>query len=332
MFAKDKKDDRAANDVKKLSDGKVATEEKRTEQEVTGRNEAQGGTQLAVPEVAGAPPAELAGLMGDDLGKGTSTAAADNMVPLVYILQTNSPGVNKRDAAYIDGAEPGDLWLRNAPVPVVPGEDGFVAQVCYFYKDVGEWVPRDSGGGGGTGFVTRHPWNEDHPDGVPADAVKVLIEGKGDDSDKEVWMTPDKKHELVPTRNFVLLVYTPFGALPYVFPLSGSGHSAARQWMFLQTSKKIQGQPVPSWACLYRVVTKQRKKGTNSWFMIEASDERREGAAPGPCWVTKEQYAAGKTLHEAFASGLKQAEAPVQADSGASSGAADTSREDGAKI
>ena len=69
-------------------------------------------------------PAALADMMEKDAGKGVSTAQEDNLVPLIYVLQANSPQVNKRDERYIEGAEPGDFWLRNAPQPIVKGAEG----------------------------------------------------------------------------------------------------------------------------------------------------------------------------------------------------------------
>ena len=81
--------------------------------------------ELVVAEgTKSALPAALAAMMEKDAGKGVSTAQEDNLVPLIYVLQTNSPQVNKRDERYIEGAEPGDLWLRNAPQPIVKGAEG----------------------------------------------------------------------------------------------------------------------------------------------------------------------------------------------------------------
>src|SRR6202035_3091033 len=60
----------------------------------------------------GGPPAALADRMKADAGRGVSTAQEDNQVPLIYVLQPLSPQVDKRSEQYVEGAEPGDLWLR----------------------------------------------------------------------------------------------------------------------------------------------------------------------------------------------------------------------------
>ena len=34
------------------------------------------------------------------------------------------------------------IWLKNDDEPFVPGDEGILAQACYFDKDFVEWVPR----------------------------------------------------------------------------------------------------------------------------------------------------------------------------------------------
>src|SRR5258708_4431967 len=59
---------------------------------------------------------------------GLSKDQADNLIPFIYVLQPLSPQVMKGDAARIEGAEAGDIWLRNGPV--IKGEDGMLFQPC----------------------------------------------------------------------------------------------------------------------------------------------------------------------------------------------------------
>src|SRR5215475_3414815 len=80
-------------------------------------------------------------------GMGTSHAADDNLVPLVYILQKQSPQVERQDTRHIKGAEAGDIWLRNSPKEIVKGGEGILFQPCYFTINWIEWVPRERGGG-----------------------------------------------------------------------------------------------------------------------------------------------------------------------------------------
>ena len=78
-------------------------------------------------------PAHLAGLVEADAGKGVSTASEDNIIPLVYLLQPLSPQCMRGNADQIEGAQPGDIWLRGSAVQeIVSGEKGIVVQPCDF--------------------------------------------------------------------------------------------------------------------------------------------------------------------------------------------------------
>lgn len=244
-----------------------------------------------VPSVkAAVVPAFMKGRMERDAGKGVSTAQEDNLVPLIYILQAQSPQVNKRNAAYIEGAEASDIWLRNAPDPIVRGDTGFLFQPCFFNKDWIEWVPRDSGGG----FVARHLE-------LPQDAKKI----EDPKNPNRVKYIRPNQNEVVETRHHVGYVITENGPLPYVISLSGSGHTVSRQWMFMMNGAQIDGQKAPSFAKLYRLKSKERSNAAGTWFAFDVKDEG---------WVeTDTDYQRGLELHDAFVKGEKRAEAPVAA-------------------
>lgn len=286
----------------------------RTRDAATARKPAEAEN---LPAKTGGPalPAHLQTALVTDAGQGVSMDQADSMVPLIYILQTNSPQVNERDPAYIEGARPGCLWLRNAPTPIVDGKQGPLVQPCYFYKEVVEWGPKR-----GDGFIARHDHNPKHPQGMPDDAVP----GKNDEG-KDI-MTNPRGTVYVETRCHVVLVHDPDGIndpVPYVFPLTGSGHTPSRQWTFMMRNKTVGGKVLPSYAMLYRLPTVQRKNSQGSWFMINPMDA---GTVAEPAYADERQYALGKALHEAFATGAKRAEAPQEPGTETSGGADDTMR------
>lgn len=237
----------------------------------------------------GAPvPAFMKSRLEKDVGKGVSTAQEDNLVPLIYVLQAQSPQVNKRNAAYIEGAEASDIWLRNAPDPIVKGDIGILFQPCFFSKDWGEWVPRDSGGG----FVARHLE-------LPQDAKKI----EDPKNPNRVKYVRPNGNEIVEARHHVGYVITNNGPLPYVISLSGSGHTVSRQWMFMMNGAQVDGQKAPSFAKLYKLTTKERSNASGTWFTLDVKDAG---------WVSSEaDYQRGLELHDAFVKGEKKAEAPV---------------------
>lgn len=248
---------------------------------------------LAVPVGSKLPSGALAKRMAAAAGKGVSTAQEDNLVPLIYILQDNSPQVKKKDPAYIEGAEAGQIWLRNAPEPIVDGEAGIWFQPCYFSKDVVEWVPRKKGGG----MVARHPT-------MPSNAVL-----KENDEGNEV-MTLPNGNELVETRYHIgYVIRKGHAPLPYTIPLKGTGHSFSKAWMFMMNSKLLDdGSKAPSFACVYHLKTVFKKKNEQSWHMFQIDDGETQ-------WVeTEVDVERGEALYEAFSSGAKAVEAEVVVD------------------
>jgi hypothetical protein len=265
-----------------------------------------------VARIPAAVPAHLANYQSTGLG--TSTASEDNLVPLVYVLQSNSPQAMRGDPQYIDGAEAGCVWLRNSGLPPVSGEDGILVQPCHFYKDVVEWIPRKQGGG----FVARHsPQN--------GESVPELLERLGaervedEENPSRIRYRNEAGNDLIETRYHVVRIFLEDGArLPYVIPMTGTGHSTSRGWMFAMNSKRLpSGQKADSFLCLYRLRTKFRTNAQGSWYAwdIEGHDDPETGH-----WVpTAEDVEAGAAMHSAFATGAKGAETPVgrEADEGA---------------
>lgn len=231
------------------------------------------------------PPAALLGRMEEEAGKGLSQRSEDNLVPLIYILQDGSPQVKERDPDYIDGAKPGMIWLRNAPDPLIAGEEGILVQPCFFYTDVVEWVPRDDGGG----IVARYKE-------MPEEAVR-----HEDKKTKRVTFKMPNGNELVDTRYFIVNVYIGDMRIPYVLPMKSTAHKIGKALMFMMNSKQLpNGKRAPSFACRYRLTTKEESNASGDWFNWDVVDAG---------WVeTIEEIDAGASLHAAFAKGEKQAE------------------------
>lgn len=244
-----------------------------------------------VPEATGtsSPPSALAARMSEDAGRGVSKASEDNLVSLVYVLQSSSPQVNERNEAYVAGAKPGHLWLRASADPIVDGEEGMLFQPCFFSKDWVEWVPRDAGGG----FVARH-------ESLPEDAERLQEDG----TNKVRHVMPNG-NEVVETRYHMGLVHRDGTApTPYVIPFSSTGHTVSRQWMFMMNQKQIEGgKTPPSFALLYRLRTKLRSNKAGKWFVIDVQD--------AGFVQTVEAYEAGRALCAAFEKNALRPEAPV---------------------
>lgn len=248
-----------------------------------------------------------------DAAGGLSKDQADNLVPLIYVLQPLSPQVMRGDAARIDGAEAGDIWLRNSENPIVKSDTGMLFQPCFFYKDIVEWVPNRGG------YVGRHdisclankatnkPWS-----GTLSD-VKEIPDDENPNKPPR-YVRSSNNNEVVETRYFVGYVYPEVGMpLPFIIPLSSTGHSFGKQWMFLQNSQTLpDGTPIDkSWVVLYRLKTTMKTNQDGSWYMYTVQKERMI--------KDMEEYDRGAALNKAFATGEKKADEPD--DSQAATGA-----------
>lgn len=254
-----------------------------------------------------------------DAGKGVSQAAEDNIVPLIYVLQSNSPQVNRRGPDYIDGAKDGDLWLRNSGIPPVDGDKGLLFQPCHFSKEWVVWSPRKTGLGIQGRFAE-----------CPPEAVEKEVPDEEDPTKtRKKWVMPNGD-ECIETRYHVGFAViedqdgAPTGqALPFVIPFKSTGHTTSRTWMFMMNGKMIGSSAAPSWACLYRLKTKQRTNSSGTWNAITVEDAG---------WVQSQaDYDRGAKLHAQMISGEKIVETDDTPEGAPQAGAAPASSEENAK-
>jgi hypothetical protein len=246
---------------------------------------------------------DLERMIEADAGKGVSTSQADNLVPLIYILQPLSPQVLQGNA-HIDGAHAGDIWLKNAPEPVTSGADGIWFQPCVMYQKWTEWVPRDKGGG----FMGSYDFHG--YDKLPAGAERDLKVT----SRPRFWF-PRSGHELIDTRYEAGLAWQHGDALPYVIPFKSTGHAVSRGWMTKRVNQRRKDGTIwPSWSFLYKLTTVQRQNNLGSWYVFEVGSP--QSYLPGYKWDSSlglkvvggdylRAYKMGQQLAAAFESGLK---------------------------
>lgn len=216
-------------------------------------------------------------------GAGTSTKAEDNLIPIVNLLQDLSPQVKDRNPEYVDGAKPGDFYIKGLNL-LIPGGDGFKFQPCAFRTAVNEWVPRDNGGG----FVASY-------EEMPENAVQTVNE-KG----KRITKTPGG-NDLVDTRYHSGFLEYQDIRIPAVLSFASTGHTVSRGWMVLlnNTIVEVKGirRKAPSWFKKYSIKSKIKQKNNQEWFMCDI--------APAEFVQSREQREEGKNLYEAFEVGDK---------------------------
>lgn len=226
----------------------------------------------------------------EDKSESVSKSQDDNQVPLIYIIQANSPQVMRGHPKYIEDAKASDIWLRNDPDPFIDGDQGMNFQCCFFSKDWVEWRPNREG------FVTRHP---DRPEDA-----ELVMEEREDGTEKEAWKRPNGNY-VVETRYHVGFVHRAGKSPePYTIPLSSTGHTVSKQWTTSQN--KIEGGRAEWYDIIWTLHTVLKQKGENSWYMYEVAFNR---------WATDEEAEEGKNLYDAFAAGTKRIQ-DEEADAG----------------
>lgn len=225
---------------------------------------------------------EVEDLLNEFAGAGTSAAVEHNTVPMIYVLQSNSPQVNKRGDAYVQDAEPGDLWLKNGINPIVKGTEGVLFQPVHMQWSWVEWKPSRGG------FVGTHSER-------PEDAEQKQLDPN---SDRMTWVRGNG-NEVVETCYVYGLVNM---ELPYVIPLSASGFRVARDWNTNARARKYNGKPLPLFATKYHLTTNFRSNEKGEWFTLGVSFS--EGLP------TKEQILNGMEFFKSVSSGAKRAETP----------------------
>jgi len=230
-------------------------------------------------------------------GAGVSTSKDDILIPMARVLQPLSPEVLD-GSQRIPGAAAGDIYIKNAPNPIIKATEGFIFQPCHFDTAVVEWKPRSQGGGGGGGLVAKH-------EGMPDDAVQ-----KPDPQNPDRIQTVSSRtgNVYVDTRYHAGFIIDLEGAkqpMPCYIPLSSSGHSVSKAWMLLMSLKRMGGDAVDSFAIYYRFKTKMRTKNGKSWFTFDVTDAGPEvDGAPSTMWApTEEDFERGLTLFQALEAG-----------------------------
>lgn len=248
---------------------------------VTAKDKDEDKNKIAVLGAAGLP-AELAGMLAEDAGRGVASDPNEVGIPFVYILQDMSPQVKERNADYVSGAKPGLLF--NNVTKEIYSQIEFIP--CMFEAAMVEWKP-DRGG-----FAGKHP----------ADTPLK--------NDIKLTQVEDKLLPLLPNGNLLQDTKYYYGWFrgvdaegeplgPWEMGVIGMASSMianSREWQALMRKVTIpnSGAVAPSFSSVYGLGTKLKTKNNNEWFVWTIVLKR---------WVTGEEYAAAKEFAAAAEAG-----------------------------
>jgi hypothetical protein len=222
-------------------------------------------------------------------GAGRTKGIDDNQVPFLKLLQDLNPQVKKRDPAYIEGAEPGDI-LNTATGRVYKGStpekkgDIIVVQPWGVDHCINKWVPRELGGG----FQGRFPLT-----GSPEDTMRKLgavQRPDPKDPNKFDWVLDGGKLQLVDTRYvYVNLLEEGQPPFPCVIAFSSTGHTVAKKWSTLRNASFLpNGAEHPIWFRKYHMTSQAKKNAKGEFFVLDfVNPPMVDGKDTG--WVTDKQ-------------------------------------------
>ena len=184
-------------------------------------------------------------------GEGTYTEEKYTITPRVSILQALSPQVKKQNVAYVEGAQPGMIYLDTYHTPLIAGEEGIVFQPCWFETRWEVRTPRDSGS---ANWVAE--FNEPQPD---------WREKKAEKGGYTFYETPDGNiaNEI---HVHAGMVHLDGARLPYAIKFAGTGVFISRKWNGQISSRKTaSGRPAARFGFLYRMRVRTQSNNIGEW-------------------------------------------------------------------
>ena len=197
----------------------------------------------------------------DEQGVGLEEADSESYaIPFLQVLQSLSPQLKKKNAAYIKGAAEGD-FLQTVTKETFNGEKGVLIIPVHFTRLFTEWVPRDQGGG----FR-----------GVHAQSDPIVATGLRDDSGR---LHIENGNILTDTRYHYCLLLTEEGPQAVLLSFTSTQIKKSKQWLTVMRSLKLankQGRLFnpPTYSHIYRLTTAEESNSKGTWSGVQITKER----------------------------------------------------------
>ena len=193
-----------------------------------------------------------ADLFEADAQKGTENITQDDLaLPFLKVLGQLSPEVNKRDAKYVKGAEPG-MVLNTVTAELYDGDKGINVIPCFYKREYVEWQVRGESSG--------------KPVAVHAPDSDILKTVTRDKSYKD--RLPNGNY-LENTASFFVIVHSKVPCTAIV-TMKSTQLKISRKWNSMIMGMKLQGKKglftPPSYSHLYNLRTVQQSNDKGTWF------------------------------------------------------------------
>jgi hypothetical protein len=220
---------------------------------------------------------------GDYEGGGLDNVSVDELaMPFLIVLQANSPQCKPAKVGGVDGAKAGDLY-NSATGELFDGEEGVGFLPCARDHKFIEFFPKEDDGSGG-GFVSVR--NEDDEQVLRLRSEqkqfgKIRHEGGAERSEGKYEPT-----EFVETYSLIGYTVTDWDDISTMsrvtLPLASSKIASYKNFMNICTGIKYRSATNPTqvrkpamWSHRYRLRTKFKQRGTQSWYIVDIQLEER---------------------------------------------------------
>lgn len=218
-----------------------------------------------------------------DTGKGNENLTGrDLAIPMLQLLQTNSPQTMEEEAKYIEGARPGDM-LDTVTKTAYSKKEGIKIVFAAYFSEYVEWKPREQGGG----LVARHPINSP----LASQAKKDKDTGK---------LILPNGNNLVETHYHMGVMRNKEGALTWlIIPMTSTKLPVSKKLNKVIMDTRIEGPNGPVQPARFAsVFTLNSTSQENAKGKFYNYDFKREGLVEDP-----ELYQAAKELNKAYNDG-----------------------------
>ncbi len=226
-----------------------------------------------------------------DAGLGNENVTGNDIaIPMLQVLQTNSPQVDEDNDKYIDGAKPGDL-LDTASQTIYSKDKGIEIVFAAYFSEYVEWKPRDIGGG----LAGRHPITSSLATSAKRDGGKLILANG---------------NNLVETHYHIGVMKNAAGALTWVIvPMTSTKIPVSKKLNKVVMDARVNGVQPPRFAnrILLKSVKQENAKGKFYNFGFDYLGLVEDAQI----------YLAAKELNAAFTAGkvmvpVEEPEAPAE--------------------
>jgi len=207
--------------------------------------------QVAIKKAAPLPSTIM---FEDDAHAGFENVKQSSVaLPILKLLQNGSAEAQKRNANYVQGAEPGML-LNTVTKRVYDGAKGIDVIPCHYKLEYQEWSDFGTGSG--------------RPENIYPDTSDILSKTTQDATKKD--RLPNGNYILTVGQHFVLIVDADGSTETALISMSSSQGKISRKWNSMMMSITMDGKngpyTPPSFSHVYKITTILNSGKGNQWY------------------------------------------------------------------